>query len=282
MPSLRSSTIADRRQRIRCYLVGSCSLNGLTRARLHKALRCLKRWRCRCSRPLAKRWAALCSPRPVPKAWRAAMRPRIGLFPASLNRRARARLVESLLLKEVLRRFEHDADFQGVFERLADSTRETLLDREGVANHQKSPICRYLSHLTDSNRRPLLTMEDSGRASRWEENGSQPGFPCIYAVLAAGFTPSLKLPEDPRELPDLSPRPVPKRNCGARPLGSRRVGRSFHHRSSSGRRDGRLTRPRSPTASGASGSGTASFLTYRHRSIHLHPSIRGGAECWGS
>ncbi len=42
----------------------------------------------------------------------------------------------------------------GVFGRLADSTRESLLTREGLDSHQNRSICRYLSPLTDSNRRP--------------------------------------------------------------------------------------------------------------------------------
>jgi hypothetical protein len=66
-------------------------------------------------------------------------------FPAPSDYPDNGQTAEALRSTEVLCASGQERDLQGVFEALVDSTREPLLDRAGLANHQKPLFCRYLS-----------------------------------------------------------------------------------------------------------------------------------------
>jgi hypothetical protein len=94
-----------------------------------------------------------------------------------------------------------------------------VLFEQKTTNAHLQAFCR--SPLTDSNRRPLLTMEDSSCGYAMRETRLVARFPCKLAGFSARCILPLKAPEPPRKTSNLSPEPSPKGACTQGHVGDR-------------------------------------------------------------
>jgi hypothetical protein len=117
---------------------------------------------------------------------------------------------EHLRPREVLCVDQIRRDLRGVSLTSGPPDSPVLLDPEGLRNLQNVAICRNLSPLTDSNRRPPPYHGGFAPLPVISERRLVARFPCNLPGFSARSTLALEDPERPRRAPNLSPEPSPK------------------------------------------------------------------------